>query len=61
MNQEQKEIPAGVADPYTEMIKVRRLKQLSEENYAADEIRPVKHVKQVMIDFIKKLQEELKS
>jgi hypothetical protein len=44
----------------TEMIKARRLKQLPEEGYSVDEIRPVKHVRRVMVDFIEKLQRELK-
>ena len=54
MKRELKEMPAGVSDEYTEKIKAMRNKEQSQG------IRQVKHVRDVMVEFIESMQEDLK-
>jgi hypothetical protein len=52
MNKDLKEVPAGVADDYTEQDKARRANEVS------DDVRQIRTIRGVMIEMIEELQRE---
>jgi hypothetical protein len=55
-----KEIPAGVADSYTEKIKERRSKEPAQGMEVDGQIRQIKHVSQAMLELIENIEKEAK-